>query len=344
MGIRRQALLLVALVILPVTAAPAAEEEPVSRRRWPGWSLQWENDAFAAFSGSDEYYTNGIRLTLLRHPNLNPPMVTAFRNAFCARFCPQADDITTFSAGLGQNFYTPEDITEPDPQPLDRPWAGWLYGAGIVQITSSDLKWQHVFEFDVGVIGPAAGARFAQTEVHEIIDDDPPEGWHNQLDNEPAINVMYLYNNRRGSDRADAIGHGGFSLGTLMAYINAGGTVRAGRNISAFPVTPIPATATPTAFGERAKYEYWAFAGVDGRLVGHNSFLDGSLFQDGPKISDREAFVYDLRVGFFVRRRSWSLTYTFFRRSEEFAPPFGRPDGLHDVGSVTISFQPRVQN
>ena len=41
---------------------------------------------------------------------------------------------------LGQDIYTPRDIKIADPQPWDRPWAGWTYIGALVQAASPDTQ------------------------------------------------------------------------------------------------------------------------------------------------------------------------------------------------------------
>ena len=90
----------------------------------------------------------------------------------------------------------------------------------------------------------------------------------------------------------------------------------------AFPRTPAFAWA-PVSGAKR--YEF--------QLATSNTFRDS-----GPEIDiEKKHFVYDLKAGLAFRRKCWRFDYTFIRRSEEFDPPRGRSDGLHDFGSFAIS-------
>ena len=133
--------------------------------------------------------------------------------------------------------------------------------------------------------------------------------------------------------------HWGGSLGTVMTAASAGATVRLGHNISSFPQLLITPTNASVTVPRPTKTEFYVFVGAEARAIAHNIFLDGNVFRDGPDIDiRREPFVYDLKAGFALRYKSWRLDYAFVRRSEEFEPPPGRVDGVHDFGSVTFSY------
>jgi len=333
------------LFVAALAVSAIAQEAEEARRPRP-WQFYWENDAGAILSGSDEFYTNGLRLSLGQRENR---AAIAVRQKFCERFCseiarPQGDLFYVF----GHNFYTPNDISKATPQPLDRPWAGWMYGAASLLITDSQQvtdgsqiqsRVQHILEAQIGILGPGAGAQFAQTEFHEIIGDELPRGWHNQLENEPGLNLIWVHNRRYGSSKADVVVSPAVMIGTIQTYPAIGGTVRLGHNITGFPIAPIIGSAI--SGGERPALEIYLFGGAEARYMLHNAFLDGGFFRDGPSV-DRQELVHDLRAGLSARLNNFRFTYTFVRRSEEFTPVPGRANGRHDFGSLILSWEPNL--
>ncbi len=307
-------------------------------KRWVTWMFQGENDILAINNPTDEHYTNGIRFYGLRHPEFAPRWAESFARWWCGWACPDLPVLPpSVGFAAGQNFYTPDDLGIVELIEGDRPYAGWLYGAALLQITDDRLRRQHSFELQLGIIGPESGAEWVQTKLHELIDSDPPLGWDNQLPTEPAINLIYRYRRRLGGRGFDLVPHVGGALGTVMVTAGAGATVRAGWNISGFPQTLIPTTAEPLAT-ERATWEFYLFAGAEGRAVAHNVFLDGTVFSDSHSV-DKEDFVYDLTGGFSLRYKNWRFQYTYARRSEEFYPRRGSSDGLHDYGSLSFGIE-----
>ncbi len=329
-----------ALVVLAFGCLANVSLEAQETRRWTTWMFQGENDSLALFSGSDEFYTNGIRFYGLRHPDFAPRWVDGFADWWCSWACPQLSNENSFGFAFGQLIYTPDDLSIAELIPDDRPYASWLYGALVLQISDDRLKKQHALELQLGIIGPEAGGEWAQTNLHELIEDEEPMGWDNQLPTEPGISLIYRYRESFGRERFgrhfDVVPHFGGALGTIMVMVNAGATVRAGWNISGMPQALIPTTAAPTE--KRSKWELYVFAGAEGRALAHNVFLDGTVFRDSHSV-EKEDYVYDLTAGFSLRYKNWRFQYTFVRRSEEFFPRRGRFDGLHDFGSISLGVE-----
>ena len=83
------------------------------------WSLTSENDKYGT-RGSDRNYTNGLRLSMMQPVDLPPKLMQ-----FLADHTPffRYRDETYMLYSIGQNIFTPQDITVAEPQPNDRPWA-----------------------------------------------------------------------------------------------------------------------------------------------------------------------------------------------------------------------------
>jgi hypothetical protein len=323
--------------------------EAAAQTNWDAWQLQWENDAFAAFSGSDEHYTNGLRFSWVRNPDLkrNPEWTDRFAEWWCPRIsCGPRDAFPAIAYGhsLVHTFYTPEDITVEPLIATDRPYAGHLYFGTQLMLRGDthpddpdrNRPTENYFDLQVGFVGPEAGAEWLQTRVHELIDDDTPQGWDNQLDFEPTVELIYRWRRKLGDPTFDVVPHLGGGVGNVMVFAEAGATARLGHNISAFGDPTIFPTATPVDL-QVTDWEYYLFAGAAGRGVAHNVFLDGNTFSDSHSV-DRENWVYDLIGGFFVRYKKYQLHYTFTRRSREYSPSFDDDGGRHDYGSIAFSY------
>ncbi len=200
---------------------------------------------------------------------------------------------------FGQNFYTPQHITIAAPQLLDRPWAGILYVGLSEAVTDADQKMQHLLELDLGVLGQGAGAQATQKFVHNNLgfSNNDPQGWPNQLRNEPVLTLRYQQMRRypltSREDLLDVVPEFGGQLGSPQTFVNAGGTLRFGYHISGLPVALIPGVATGKPVD---KLEAYVFAGGDARWIPFNATLDGGLFQDGPEAPGPKRFVTDLRA------------------------------------------------
>ena len=324
-------ILLAAAVLLSV-ASPAGAEEDKSAGDWmrdAQVQVFIENDKWHRTDGN---YTNGLKLGVGIHEKRVPKEVGGALRGFLDEFSKKSDEMH-FGFFIGQNMYTPNDITIAAPQPFDRPWAGWFY-AGLVGQRVSKVEGSHTLdtlEIDIGVVGENSQADNVQTWWHRVIGAERPAGWANQIPNEPAFVVSYLHKRRFGDspDGFDFIPHAGASLGTVMTLARAGGIVRLGFNKTGFgPDTIEPGGAMLQSArqsygpGARDSLEAFVFAGLDARLVAYNIFLDGTVFHDSPSV-DKRPFVYDVLGGVSARWKFLRVSLTSVLRSEEFTTPVG---------------------
>ena len=311
----RQILLLLLLATLP-PGAMAVQRPPEGSE----FQLFIENDMLAR---TDRYYTNGIKFGGgMSFDLLQLPAAEVLR-----QIAPEASGKVHLGLFLGQNLYTPRSITISQAQTQDRPWAAWLYLGGVAQRTRDNRI--DTVEVDLGLVGPSALGKEIHSGWHSLIGSPQPQGWHHQLPNEPAFLVSWMAKSKHplgnvaGLD-IEAIPHGGATVGTVMTLARGGGLLRVGRNMTGFgPDTIEPGGAMlqnarrELEPGRAQRFEWYAFAGVDHRLVAHNIFLDGTVFRDSPSVR-RRPHVYDLSLGLSLRYGALRVSLTRVKRSEEF--------------------------
>lgn len=330
---------LIILLTLLSVSAPSAGAPP---RPPEGSELQLfvENDML---SRTDRYYTNGIKIGGgVPFDLLQFPAAEVLR-----QLAPEGGSNIHLGLFVGQNLYTPKSIKVSTPQPLDRPWAAWLYLGGVAQ-RAKDNRLDTV-EFDLGLVGPSALGREVQSEWHKLIGSPQPMGWHNQIPNEPAFLISYLAKSKYALGSAhgidlEVVPHGGVTLGTVMTLARAGGLLRLGRHMTGFgPDTIEPGGAMLQNMrrdiepGRSHDLEWYVFAGLDHRLVAHNIFLDGTVFRDSPSVRHRP-HVYDLTLGFSLRIDPVRLSVTRVRRSEEFFTA-GNTGGQQTFDSINLGIE-----
>lgn len=310
--------------------APAAAREPPP----PGSELQLfvENDKWAH---TDRYYTNGIKFGIGKPLKvLETPLAELLRSL-------DRDGGEDVHVGLflGQNMYTPRDISIAAAQPNDRPWAAWLYLGGVAQRARGNLL--NTLEIDVGVVGPAALGEQVQDGWHRLIGTGRPKGWDNQGPSEPAFMASFLHKRRYGiggNGNADIVAHAGASLGTVMTNARAGALLRLGQGLTGFgPDTIEPGGAMLQATRARQGREWYLFAGIDHRAVARNIFLDGPAFHDGPSVERRD-HVFDTSLGFSFRYNGLRFSWTRIRRSEEFRSAAGG-GGVQRFDSLNLGYE-----
>ena len=138
-----------------------------------------------------------------------------------------------------------------------------------------------------------------------------------------------------GGLEADLTPDAGLTLGTLRTEARAGLTARIGWRIDNDygPPRVRPSLAGVEHF--RGGALSWSiFAGVQGRAVAHNLFLDGNNFRDSASV-ERNPYVGDFQTGFTISAGDWRLAYTFVWRTEEFATQPNR----QDFGALALSWR-----
>lgn len=317
--------------------------------KW-GVSLSVENDLFTR-TNSDQHYTNGVRLAFVS-PEDSAPSALLNAAAKVPFFASEGRIRTSYS--FGQTMYTPDDITIAENQPDDRPWAGMLFGtAGLLSDTglqnNGDGEGNYsridTLELTLGVVGPASLADKTQDFVHKLIDSPRPEGWDNQIKNEPIIGLTYQrkYRSWFEADIAgvefDATPHGAFTVGNAFTNAELGTMFRMGFDLPADYGPPrirpsLPGSDFFVPDTEGFPLSGYLFAGFAGRYVLHDITLDGNTFQDSNSV-DKEPFVGDLQIGFAVIIGQARLTYTHVYRTQEYTAQ----DGADQFGSVSLSFR-----
>jgi len=311
-----------------IAAAPArGDSEPAT------FSLLFENDVF--FKG-DQDYTNGVQFAYTTPPEMSPAKIVEIARAM--PFFADTGTVRT-SYALGQNIYTPKDTQLFTPPPGERPYAGYLYLAlGLMEENPDRLDQLQV---QLGVIGPAALAGDAQKFVHSILGQPKPLGWHTQLRDEPELNITYersykLVRQPVWRMLLDIEPHFGGSVGTVYDYLDVGAMVRFGFNLpdDFGPLRIEPALPGSNFFKPAGGFSVYVFAGVDGRAIARNAFLDGNLWQASNSVVKRN-LVGDLEMGAAVTFDSVRLAFTHVFRSKEYAGQVS-PD---QFGAVSLSFR-----
>ncbi|MEX0922426.1 MAG: lipid A deacylase LpxR family protein [Rhodovibrionaceae bacterium] len=330
------ALAMGSLCATPALAQQSQEEleEAEENREHGTFSLIFENDIFA---NTDRNYTNGIRAEWLSTPMDIPEWVTDAARAF--PLFPD-DGIFRASYAIGQSMYTPKDITRENPSRDDRPYAGWLYGAiGLIAENGQRLD---QIELTLGIVGPASGAAQTQKAVHKIIDSPDPKGWDSQLKNEPGVILTYQRSWRGFISRTssgygfDLTPHAGGALGNVYTYANAGATLRLGKNLllDYGPPRIKPSISGSGFFVPYDGTSWYFFAGVEGRAVARNIFLDGNSFRDSRSV-DRNIFVGDVQFGFALTVQNVRVSYTHVFRT----PEFDGQDDRDGFGALSLSIR-----
>jgi len=292
-----------------------------------------ENDVF---HNVDRHYTNGLMLIWV--PGRDAPAPGWI--LMLARLMPWFSEQGEIRHGyaVGQSMFTPSDITMANPPSRDRPYAGWLYGT--IELGARSGRQFDRFGMTFGMVGPSSLAEPSQKIAHGVLPGHHPQGWDTQLGNEPGIVTTYQRSWRgvaastlsRG--RLDFTPHLGAALGNVFTYADAGGTVRYGKRLpdDFGPPRIQPGLSGFGDFSPVAGFGWYLFAGIEGRAVARNIFLDGNTFRDSRSV-DKKRLVGDLQFGFVLDWSDVRLGYTHVLRTREFRTQESK-DGF---GSFSLS-------
>lgn len=288
-----------------------------------------ENDFFAHVSASDKHYTQGLRLELHVHDPAMGPIFT-WRG-----FYDEKERYFSNGVAIGQAMFTPENITADPPDPLDRPYAAWLYLSFVTTVTNKERSWQDTWEWSIGTIGPRALGDEIQSGWHELIGADDPT-WTNQLENEigGGLAVKRQWSSvtagEEGGDwAARTITSAGASLSTIVTEISLGAKMLWGYRAP----SDYEAGQGPRSLQTGDGFRFYAFVGVEGRFVPWNVFLDGNVFRDSPSV-DRKYLTADFSAGVVLRLGApFGISYAqVFRTGEQSNDP-----RYHNFGSIAVS-------
>jgi hypothetical protein len=320
-------------------ASPGAggQDAPEPEQRIAYWSIQAENDLWG--DGEDRHYTHGTKFSVA--PAGDPPRWLRWLGGYVPFFAPGHAAGVEFS--IGQSIFTPDDIEDPNLIVDDRPYAGWLYASatllGVLEETPA-RRVSNALEVALGVVGPSSGADEVQCRWHEFIDTRIPRGWDHQLHDELGLELTYTriweHFGRIGAQGPEfsLAPHAVAALGNVYTYAGAGGMLRFGYNLRGDLGPPAISPSFPGSayFRTRSSWSGYLFAGVEGRLMARNIFLDGNTFRDSHSV-DRRVGVGDLQIGAALRYRNVRVAFSNVYRSKEF---HGQVEST-DYGAINLT-------
>jgi hypothetical protein len=298
------------------------------------YSFSFENDIFA---GNDSNYTNGVRLSYFS-PEDVPHWLESSANAipFFAEEGHKRWGLT-----LGQNMFTPDNISNRTPDPTDQPYAGWLYGsAGVVSDTGKTLD---TFQLTLGMVGPSSYAEQTQDFIHHLVADSPqPQGWDHQLKDEPGIILSYERKWRNMFEFTpfgwgfDITPSAGVNLGNVYTNATVGAVARFGYDLPADYGPPLirPSLSGSDFFLPNREFGWYLFGGLEGTAVGRNIFLDGNTFRDSPSV-DKNPLVGGIQAGVAFTISDTRISYTHVIRTDQFKGQKER----EEFGSLNVSLR-----
>ena len=305
----------------------------------------FENDIFT--DDSDDGYTNGMGYAwgyagFDEFDDANTPgWIQWLSEDLYISTLPEKRRMITYQ--IFQTITTPTDRDISELQPDDYPYAGTLTWK-VTQYATDDAVTDTV-SLLLGAVGPVSLAEQAQELVHELTDSTDPEGWDNQLNNEPLFQLgvgrkwRLLAGNFTGETDYDVIPAVEGSVGNLSSNADVGVTFRFGTELlRTYPVASLWPAREVNPLTGTAVGTYYVFVSVMGRYQANNIIIDGnsSVFDDDNNsdltLENGQNFV---SAGFAGSFKSWSLLFSVVDASKEFEED---DDDRYSYGSLNVSW------
>lgn len=163
------------------------------------FNVAWDNDLF---TGQDKGYTNGVRLSYLtdsaeQDSGASGAFARSVKHglSWLPGIGNQGDE-HALTLSLRQLMVTPADITNPEPQLDDIPYAGHLSLSGTLWRWNADSITG--YGAHIGIVGPDSGAESVQEWVHKVTGSERPAGWDNQLGTDIVGGVQLAHGQKLG--------------------------------------------------------------------------------------------------------------------------------------------------
>ena len=297
-----------------------------------GWTLELDNDLLS-FGDRDFDYTGGLAVTFAGRRardwafSLDP--VVGLLDPLVPTAALDRPELPLHSLQVGLIAFTPGDLNNHDPLPLDRPYASLLFLANSRTYVTHPAEPVYETSFTLGVLGLDA-AKAIQRGIHTGLDQDRvPEGWDHQISDggEPTLRFVWA---------RQALLASNFEARTTeyelkwrsevsVGYLTEASVSLSGRwgvlntpwwsfSLERADYVSAPAPVVGTALREGMR-ELYVWGGVKLRARAYNAFLQGQFRQSEVEVSSSRIerligeawlgvtwqFSQTYRVGYVVR-------------------------------------------
>ncbi|GAB3922387.1 lipid A deacylase LpxR family protein [Mucilaginibacter myungsuensis] len=267
--------------------------------------LQADNDSFLG-KGFDRYYTNGIFLN--------------YRTALTSKDTSKIKN-KILGFDIGQKIYNPQTGRIGSPAFVDRPFAGYLYGAvnlNLLYANESNLK----LTAQVGVIGPGALGEEIQTSIHDWFGFYELKGWEYQVHDGAQLNLWAEYNKlliRKSFVDLTLATHA--ALGNGFTGANAGLMLRAGRLNPLYNSVSTQSTVSRSAYSTSNPYELFAYYKPMANYIAYDATIQGSLFNKktypDQVLLTRMPWVFNSQIGGALAMGHWVVDLSVIVRTKD---------------------------
>lgn len=286
--------------------------------------LKSDNDSYLG-QGSDRYYTNGLFFN--------------FRHATDQQKLKEGLEKKTYEIAVGQKMFNPYSGYAPDPLRQDRPFAGYLYIEGAMNLFYSNESILKT-SAQIGTTGPNSLAEDGQKLLHDTFGFYDIEGWNYQIKNELAVNLAAQYTKlltRTADNNFDFSFEGYANLGTTFSGAGAGILFRAG-NInqlfnSAYTNAVVGNNAKTKAVVKR---EFFFYAKPQLNVIAYDATIQGSLFNNNSPVTfDQKPVVFAQQLGIDYSSQRFTGDFGVIFKTKELKSSAR----AHQYGSISMAYR-----
>lgn len=301
-----------------------------------------ENDSV---TGTDHNYTQGLRISWLA-PEYGLGEVPGWMHWFAEGLPSLGYDVDRVRWGvtLGQNIFTPDDISIAALQPDDRPYAATIYAAPALQrrgTTPGGIPVLEEVRVDLGWMGPGALGGEAQNFIHRNWKIGQAKGWANQVRNEPlgSISLARAWRVGLGGNRDEGavewLPYLGLAGGTPKTHGAVGSILRVGFHMpDDFGQPTIRSILPSSGGGATSGFGVQLFAGLEVKGVARDSTIEGNLWKESHHL---EAVPWSVegRLGLAFTWRRVDLGFSYNYETREYSDQ----DHNHNYGSLWMNWR-----
>lgn len=289
------------------------------------FGFRTDNDAYLA-KGQDRYYTNGLFIT--------------FRHAADQSRLKASVNKKIWELEAGQKIYNPISGQINDIRQVDRPFAGYLYGAASMNwlyTSESNLK----LGLQLGTIGPSSLGEDGQVLLHDLVGFYEIRGWESQVRDEFGVNATAEYNHlihRSTNQKTDFTFTSNAQLGNTFTGAGVGILFRAGILNQLFNSASMAATLSNNSkTAPLNEKEYFFYAKPSLHFVAYDATVEGGLFREdkGPITFDVKPLVFSQQIGGMYSKNRWTIDFSLIFKSTEIKSKAK----AHQYGSAALYYR-----
>lgn len=274
--------------------------------------LTISNDKFVF---QDRYYTSGLHLSYRR--DLKQSLL----------FLKQENSRLQFNFTVGNETYTPTNLTSFNNRDFDRPYAGWLFGK--LELGRINKKSALFIGAESGVTGEESLAGKLQIELHEFLNIDSKPTWVDEIAYKWLFNFKVLQVNDFQINKKSSIQNRiNASLGSKDTYIANEvfyffGKFNDFQNSSRLNIVDTTQSK-----------EFYGFVSAGYKYVLLNALIQGSAFNDeDPFTSIATNSVFKLSAGVVLKTKKNIIKLGYYYNTKE--TPLS---SSHTYGALTFGF------